>query len=371
MKLNLGDGSLFEQEVRNVARQLWASDHYSGPVTVDNKERDGIFVTEEAIHYVEATISRAAGKVEKDLQKIKTLTEQLRRRHPDKAVKGWFITRDEPTGEQGAKIVNFHGIATHQTYHQFYGRLIDSLVYIGARKKHPFGSARNVSDNSLEIGDNEYVQTNLIVDDFPANNVHSPVSVHNFIKDVANNSRRSIITGEYGVGKSMFLRHVFFDLSDRHRKGADNCSPIYINLVDHVEQYDPAECLIRHGKKLGFPKPEHLVRAWKAGYSYIILDGFDELTPRIATKDVKRAKDLRRGALELVKRFVRETPNRSSVVIAGRSNFFDNRSDLRGAVGANDLWPMYKIVDFNELQTAEYLKKRHYVGGLPNWIFKF
>jgi hypothetical protein len=131
------------------------------------------------------------------------------------------------------------------------------------------------------------------------------------------------------------------------------------NLVEHVEQYDPAECLTRHARKLGLAKPEHLVRAWKAGYVYLILDGFDGLTPRIATRDLKRAKDVRRIAVELVSRFARETPARSPIAIAGRSNFFDSKEDLINALRIIKDWSMYKITDFNEPQTDEVFKGRN------------
>jgi hypothetical protein len=32
----------------------------------------------------------------------------------------------------------------------------------------------------------------------------------------------------------------------------------------------------RHGRNIGFPNPSQLVRAWKAGYAVLLLDGFDE-----------------------------------------------------------------------------------------------
>lgn len=70
MRSNFTDGPTFEKEVRNIARQLWNSAPYAGPVTLDGKERDGIFVTEENIHIVEATISRKADKAEGDLKKL-------------------------------------------------------------------------------------------------------------------------------------------------------------------------------------------------------------------------------------------------------------------------------------------------------------
>jgi hypothetical protein len=365
MHINLADGSAFEREVRNIANKLWASSHYSGPILVDGRERDGIFITEETVHILEATISRNSSKAEQDLSKIAGLIEKIGRQYPDKAVKGWFITKDEPTAEQGAQISNYRGRITHQTYLQFYGRLIDSRNYIRLRQNYAFGSARDAVTNSFEIKSEEYVPVELI-----SQRDSSRISDGSFQKLFAQSGSgaRCLLLGEYGVGKSMFLRELFIRLAQSHERGADTAFPVYVNLRDHIEQYDPAECLTRHATKIGFDNPSHLVRAWRAGYVYLLLDGFDELTPRVITRDLKRARDIRRDALELVKRLIAETPSRSSVIVSGRTNFFDDQGDLKDCLGVDDQWNLYSLLDFDDRQIALYLSKRGHNLQLPAWL---
>ncbi len=44
------DEHAFENEVRRIARLLWPAAQYGGAAIEDNKERDGIFESEESVH---------------------------------------------------------------------------------------------------------------------------------------------------------------------------------------------------------------------------------------------------------------------------------------------------------------------------------
>ena len=94
------ENETFENEVRRIARELWPSAAYSGAAIVDGKERDGIFETEECIHLVEATTSRKKDKAQEDVGKLYTLASKIQKSNARKAVKCWFVTRDEPTPDQ-------------------------------------------------------------------------------------------------------------------------------------------------------------------------------------------------------------------------------------------------------------------------------
>lgn len=366
IKLSPTDPKNFEAEVRNIARQLWPTQVYSGPITVDEKERDGIFVTEDVVHYVEITTARTERNTIDNLKKINDLLGKLEKKHPGKIAKGWYITLSELTGEQGRAFEQLAGKqVVHNTYHQFLARLIDSKGYISLRMKAPFGSARRIEDNSPHIRLDEYVPAELI-------NVSDGHRIHyiRLRKHLSSGPRRILITGEFGVGKSMIARQIFLDAAQSHNDGKNLAFPVVINLRDHIEQKDPHECLHRHAKSIGFSNPEHLVRAWRAGYVLLVLDGFDELTPTISTKDLKRAKELRLSALELVRRFISETPTASTLVITGRSNFFDTNSDLVESLNISKNWDNYLIPDFSDQQVELYLEKKKYSKTLPAWLPK-
>ncbi len=89
----------FENEVRRIARALWPGDRHGGSANVDGRERDGVFETEECIHLVEATVSRRLDKAREDIGKLASLASKLQKRASTKAVRCWFVTRDEPTAD--------------------------------------------------------------------------------------------------------------------------------------------------------------------------------------------------------------------------------------------------------------------------------
>jgi hypothetical protein len=64
------DPQQFERDVRRVARFRWPSAEYSGSEIYAGKERDGVFITEDCIHLVEATTMRDLEKTRKDLGKL-------------------------------------------------------------------------------------------------------------------------------------------------------------------------------------------------------------------------------------------------------------------------------------------------------------
>jgi hypothetical protein len=356
----------FEIDVRNIARQLWDYQNYTGSITLSEKERDSIFVTEEVVHYIEITTSKSEKKAIDDLRKINEFMPKLSEKYPEKIIKGWWITLDEPTGEQGKHIENYSGKIFHNTYAQFLSKLIDSREYLRLRMTRPFGSARDIVHNSINIPENEFVPSILIESD-----TGEKIYYHKFRDTFIKTKAKYLVTGEFGVGKSMLSRQIFLDLSRHHKNGSDRAFPIYINLRDHGEQKDPDECLRRHGKSIGFPHPDQLVRAWLAGYTYLILDGFDELTPILATRDTGKAKEVRKSAMELVRRFVSETPDKSSIIILGRSNFFDTQPELISAIGIKSKTSTnYSIPDFTDEQISLYLGKRQDINKIPSWLPK-
>src|ERR1019366_4668849 len=59
----------------------------------------------------------------------------------DKAVKCWFITKEEPTADQRTVCQTAKTPVTALSFHQFQARIIDARDYLQLRTKHRFGSA--------------------------------------------------------------------------------------------------------------------------------------------------------------------------------------------------------------------------------------
>ena len=293
MKFNFSDNYEFESFVRKIAAECWGTKGYSGPITIDGKERDGVLENDHMIYCLEVTFSKTAKHTLDACKKLDEHVRRLRGLHPDKGVTGWYITRFEPTGEQGAILQSYRTTVNHRTYEAFYANMVDAKEYLIERPKKPFGSIRHPKDGSF-ASELTYTPTNIL-DLKTGDYTHTG----GIAKRYSKKPTRALIVGEFGAGKSMALRDIFQRLSKDYRSGNDSQFPVYINLRDHIEQYDPDECLRRHASSVGMSNPEKLIKAWRSGLVYLLLDGFDELAPRIATSSKKRAQDLRNSAISL------------------------------------------------------------------------
>ncbi|MEI4471070.1 NACHT domain-containing protein [Frigidibacter sp. MR17.24] len=364
MKFNFSDSYEFEAFVRKLATQLWDATGYNGAITVDGKERDGILESRHMIYCLEVTTAKTTKHTVESCEKLCELVTGLREKHPDKGVTAWYITRFEPTGEQGAILSRHKTIVNHRTYEAFYSSIVDAKDYLIEREKKPFGSIRGPEDGRFDA-DLKYTPTKIL-------DVDSGQVLHTgaIAKQIAKGPVRALLLGEYGAGKSMSLRDIFQKLSLQYRNGSDSQFPVYVNLRDHIEQYDPDECLRRHASSVGMKNPENLIKAWRSGLVYLLLDGFDELAPRIATGSRKRAQDLRNSAISLVRRLLDETPANGSILLAGRNNYFDSIDELRGAVGAKKDWRIFELHDLDSEDLARFISDHGWEGGLPDWVPK-
>jgi hypothetical protein len=131
----------FEDEVRRIARARWPGAAFAGATMLGGRERDGIFETDEVIHYVEATTSRRADKVKDDTKKLfSSITAQLRGGSMKGAI-GWMVTREEPTADQrtearehgkqqvrSALSLNFNSQSSTSTHIS----LLETNIFLGA-----------------------------------------------------------------------------------------------------------------------------------------------------------------------------------------------------------------------------------------------
>ncbi len=139
------DDDIFEAEVLRTARALFSENPLrEGATYLNGTERDGIFITADAVTIIEATVSRRLDKAEKDGKKLKEACAGLSREHPFKRVKGYFVTRSEPTADQRKAIKALKTSDVVACSHaQLRAQLIDSREYLATRTNYPFGSARN------------------------------------------------------------------------------------------------------------------------------------------------------------------------------------------------------------------------------------
>jgi hypothetical protein len=180
--------------------------------------------------------------------------------------------------------------------------------------------------------------------------------------------RSLVLLGDYGAGKSMTLREVYRDLKKCHLRGATSKFPVYLNLRNHYGQSDPAEVIERHARSIGFGRPSHLVRAWRAGYVHLLIDGFDEISTVNIQGLWKKLQDNRFRAMEVVRRLIREHPAPAGLLVAGRAHFFDSPVERRNALGLLTDSIELSLNEFTEKQIATYLKRAGITGFIPAWL---
>ena len=355
------DSAQFENEVRRIARALWPGAEFDGAAIVQKRERDGVFVTEDCIHVVEATTSRRKEKAKDDLLKISRLLRKWQTGSGDRAVRGWFVTRDEPTADQRDVAKKYKSGVNTLSFSQFQARLIDSKEYLSIRDNYAFGSVRDPATGQPKL-DIDYVPLDLVRIDSS-----ETISRNNFISLVFE-GRTVILLGDYGAGKSMTLRELYFDLRKKHFRNATSLFPVYLNLRDHYGQTEPAEVIERHARWIGFPQPSHLVRAWRAGYVHLLIDGFDEISTINIQGLWRKLKENRYRAMEAVRRLIRDHPSDTGLVIAGRAHFFDTPIERRNSLGLPSNAVEISLNEFTEDQITTYLKRAGLSGFVPPWL---
>lgn len=352
----------FEQQVKNVASRLWPDAIGGGSELIEGKERDGVYITDDAIHLIECTISRTKAKAEKDIGKLDTLRRHMQTRYPDKAVKGWFITLEEPTADQRAvaNTKDYHVFAC--SFDRFQSKLINVPDYFSCRARYPYGSVRDPKTGEFQVLD-EYVEADLI-DIKDENNV---LDIKKIAEQVLHGNK-ICIDGFFGVGKSMALKEVYKIHQRLYNSKQTVKFPVYLNLRDHHGQTSAVEAIERHARFIGFGNPSHLVRAWRAGFVNLILDGYDEIAAFGWAGKSSTLKDIRFKSMELIRDFKRNNPSNGGILLAGRRDYFDSDKEAELALNLSSKDLIVRIGDFSTDQVNRYLTKKGLNSNIPSWI---
>jgi len=161
---------------------------------------------------------------------------------------------------------------------------------------------------------------------------------------------------------------VFYQLRTAFHQKTAIKFPLYLNLRDHHSQRDPDEVLTRHANLVGFAGREQLVRAWRAGYVDLLLDGFDELATAAWLGVTKKLKQIRYQTTELIRSFIRQSPAEVSIIVSGRRGYFDNDSEMRQALDVGQSFTELALSNLSEDQLRKYLKKKRMSHHVPDWI---
>lgn len=358
-------GPEFETSVRHVARQLYRQANSTGSIKLEGRERDEIIDTGTELIVVEATKSRKLDKTKYDLEKSIKLVKSLRRSQEfsEYNFRIMLVTSDDPTADQNEHVKSSKAGCPKEiiSFTALFSRLFDARHYIRVRGDHSFGSVRDpANETNYKIPASDYIPTAL-----------SHESTGESIKssDLATrleSGGRYVIYGDYGSGKSMTLRDIYFKIRNRFTSGDLILCPVYLNLREHIAQTQPDEALYRHAEKIGFPEPHSLISAWRAGFIMLFLDGFDELTPPQFASSVSNLRQARRFAVEVVRRFIEQTPIGAPIIVAGRESYFDSRQEAMGALGYDNATKVFDLSGFTDHDIERFLKAKG--TQIPLWL---
>ena len=358
----------FEIEVRRVAESLWPQSK-GGPAADAGRERDGVYVSAEAVYLIEATVSARADKAQKDCKKLADLILLYRKRFPDRIVKGYFIVAASPNRyqiEEHERVLKNNRLQPYelviQHFEAFRRRLIDVNAYLEVRRVAPFGSVADPrTGNNLD-------HTAYVAPDFLEAKTGKTWSVEQIADALASRSgKRFLLLGDYGAGKSMTLRQVFRLLVPDAVTGKTSRFPVALNLREHYGQIDPVEALMRHASSIGFDR-DALIRAWRAGYTTLLLDGFDELSTARVVGSAAQFRSLRYSSAELIRNFIHDTPAESGIIVTGREHYFDNAGERDRALGTTVQFATVSLNEFTDEQIAAFLKQQGVEGRVPSWL---
>ena len=359
-------GHEFEERARAIARAIYDPSGLQGAVMFRRREHDGVFIDEKTVVAFEFTQKRDMKKAKDDAEKIRDILLHLSGLPENryKLVQGFFVTELEPTADQrGAveAVSRSSGVSIKcMSIVTLRASLIDTRSYIGLRENSPFGSADFRIPGMHDIREEKFIEPNFW-------NVTSESSVTwDGILQAIQTGKRTVITADFGAGKSRTLKQAFQSLRKLYfKRPAERPFPVHINLRDCYGLKSPREVLMRHADDIGFPQGGSLVSAWRSNACLLLLDGFDELIP---SKWVGGAKDLRQvrwQALDPVRRLVRETPQECGIIIAGRPQYFSSPGELLDALGCTD-GEIIELQDFSPDQVRQFLSGDLQV--IPEWL---
>ncbi|WP_299692738.1 NACHT domain-containing protein [uncultured Tateyamaria sp.] len=365
------DEKNFEAQIIRICDQIFSpySDRRINYI-IDGIEHDGYYETDLVVHVVEVTVSQKKSKAAHDLDKLRKRISELQREfRGSKPITGWFITKFDLAPEQRELLRTYPSNIRHQSYRQFVSRVIDSAKYLSARSHYRFGSAVDLFRESQDFETDFFVQTSL--SRIGNGKKKKPIQLDVLKSWIDKGSvNRVLLLGDFGTGKSMHMRELFLHLAKAHTSGRKETFPVALNLRDFANLESPDEALRRHADRIGVRDlGEPLIRAWRAGYVTLLIDGFDEMVPRLSLRRDEKYFDIRRQALLVVRRLVSESPENAVIVIAGRSHFFPTFEEAKACLGVNESWEQLELSDIaTEVELTRFLQKYNANFQPPDWL---
>jgi hypothetical protein len=348
MQKMIDPGKGFERLVVDFCKKNWSPETVHENRSFGGRELDVYIETDSEHVFIECTIERTKKKAENDIRKIRDLRRVIVGDAPTKSVRGFFITPQDPSPDVH-KVAEDNGSWIEAcSLPAFINKYNCSSSYLIERSKRPFGSVRNPADDSTSLDRNLYVSVQFNVVD-----TSQSITIDRIVDDIMQQNRlRYVLTGDFGVGKSMTFRELFYRLAEKYNNGESYRFPLYINLNDtSLDEHDDAVDLIeRHAKWVGLrDKRDQLVHAWTSDGCIVLLDGFDELIRAGFTRLTTSSKDIRFASSHIIRAIISSSPKSTPILVSGRESYFATFSEMRESLGAAN----FSHVSLHDLKESE------------------
>ncbi len=332
------------------------------------REHDAVFISDRNVVALEFTTLGKKDKAKYDGEKLRDILKDfsISPEHRYKSLQGFFVTEQEPNVDQRAVIEQIAKASNLQiqaiSLTTLRKLLIDTEAYIALRRQAPFGSTDYRLGDPIKPSAQSmpYVEPKLQEGD-------STLSLSDVLARAAQGGRL-VLTADYGAGKSEALRQGFERYRKEHfRHPANRPFPLHINLRDCYGLRSSREVIRRHAEEIDFPAEGGLLAAWRAGACTLLLDGFDELVPTRWVGGARDLRQVRRQALEPVRRLIEETPTGSGIIVAGRAQYFTSDPEILETLGLQaESASLVRLLDLTADQVPELLGDD--TARLPHWL---
>src|SRR5690606_20540282 len=144
-----------------------------------------------------------------------------------------LVTLSEPTADQRLAVKRYKKTTQIVSFDELRSLLFDAHSYLRIRSNKPFGSVYDHASHTFEVPRNEFVEPTITAANSGEQKRLSDIAIASIERS------RTIITAEYGIGKSMLLRELFFSHLNAFTTNQTFRCPVAINLREHIGQEDP------------------------------------------------------------------------------------------------------------------------------------
>jgi hypothetical protein len=347
-------GERFEQLVLAFCKRKWPVQYVKENRKIDGRELDIVIDSPSELIFIECTTDKTKKKAEHDITKIRDSRRILVGDYSQRPVTGYYVTPHPPSPDVH-KVADENGTwISACSFPAFMNKFNAGSMYVTERKNHPFGSVRNPADDDIAITRQQYVPV-----PFPVIASSKEYTIEKIVSALLDDTRvRLLLTGDFGLGKSMTFRELFFQLAEKFEAGELCRFPMYINLRDgSFDTADDAVDLIeRHARWVGMRDyRDNLVQAWKSDCCILLLDGFDEIARSGFDLVTISSEHFRLTSSRIIKELIKQSPS-TPILICGRQSYFDNFEEMKVALGA-EYFEHASLSDFNHAEVKELYTK--------------